>query len=135
MGNTELVSDYISRSSIRLGWIDALYFHESYADVVLESCEVIELCFRALLMRYGINDFDIHDVSSIIEENRASLKSLTDTEVVEISKISRHLRRDRELAFYGNEDLTPSEFYRKEDAELAKSQAIDVVRIIKKSFL
>ena len=40
MGNTELVSDDISRSSIRLGWIDALYFHESYADVVLESCEV-----------------------------------------------------------------------------------------------
>ncbi len=33
---------------------------------------------------------------------------------------SRMLRRDRELAFYGAEDLTPSGFYTREDATTAR---------------
>jgi hypothetical protein len=33
------------------------------------------------------------------------------------------LRRDRELAFYGAEDLTPSGFYTKEDAVSARDVA------------
>ena len=37
------------------------------------------------------------------------------------------LRRDRELAFYGAEDLTPSEFYRKTDAVAARDAARLVV--------
>jgi hypothetical protein len=43
--------------------------------------------------------------------------------VDQIAKISRKLRRDRELAFYGTEDLTPSEFYREEDAREALDDA------------
>ncbi len=33
------------------------------------------------------------------------------------------LQRDRELAFYGAEDLTPSGFYSREDAEEARAGA------------
>jgi hypothetical protein len=33
--------------------------------------------------------------------------------VVFLCDISRSLRRDRELAFYGAEDLTPSDFFMK----------------------
>ena len=40
---------------------------------------------------------------------------------------SRALRRDRELAFSGAEDLTPSEFYRREDADEARAAARFVV--------
>jgi len=36
---------------------------------------------------------------------------------------SRTLRRDRELAFYGAEDLTPSGFYTQEDAVSAREIA------------
>ena len=36
---------------------------------------------------------------------------------------SRTLRRDRELAFYGAEDLTPSGFYTQEDAAAAREIA------------
>ncbi len=35
----------------------------------------------------------------------------------------RSLRRDRELAFYGSEDLTPSDFYTREDAAAAPASA------------
>jgi len=43
---------------------------------------------------------------------------------------SRRLRRDRELAFYGAEDLTPSGFYSEADARAARSDAEDLVSII-----
>ena len=38
-------------------------------------------------------------------------------------RISKALRRDRELAFYGSEDLAPSEFYTEGDATTARNEA------------
>lgn len=132
MRNRELAQDYIRRAEIRLKALETLFQEKGFADVVRESQEVVELSLKALLRSRDIAIPRIHDVSSIIEENRGSFKDLTDDEIAELSKISRHLRRDRELAFYGNEDLTPSEFYRKEDAELAKKQAGAVVRLVRR---
>ena len=40
------------------------------------------------------------------------------------------MRRDSELAFYGSEDLTPSEFYNRDDAELALTDARYVVATV-----
>jgi hypothetical protein len=45
--------------------------------------------------------------------------------------VSRDLRRDRELAFYGAEDLTPSSFYGKADGVRARDGAALVVRLVK----
>ena len=45
----------------------------------------------------------------------------------ELIRISRSLRRDWELAFYGSEDLTPSQFYTEADAIQAADQARTVV--------
>jgi hypothetical protein len=44
--------------------------------------------------------------------------------------VSRRLRRDRELAFYGAEDLTPSGFYTEADARAARTDAEDLVELI-----
>ncbi|HKB79221.1 MAG TPA: hypothetical protein VKH35_05855 [Thermoanaerobaculia bacterium] len=44
---------------------------------------------------------------------------------------SRDLRRDRELAFYGAEDLTPSTFYSKKDATLARDGAARTVTLVR----
>jgi hypothetical protein len=41
----------------------------------------------------------------------------------ELVSASRNLRRDRELAFYGAADLTPSQFYTREDAVRARTAA------------
>jgi hypothetical protein len=46
-------------------------------------------------------------------------------------RVSRELRRDRELAFYGAEDLTPSGFYSKEDATKARDGARLTVRLVR----
>jgi HEPN domain-containing protein len=48
-----------------------------------------------------------------------------------MSEISRQLRRDRELAYYGSEDLTPSEFYKLKDAKEALASAKYVVESVR----
>ncbi|MCO5174947.1 MAG: hypothetical protein M9914_12245 [Trueperaceae bacterium] len=40
------------------------------------------------------------------------------------------MRRDLELAFYGAEDLTPSDFYAETDAERALTSATRVVDLV-----
>jgi hypothetical protein len=67
----------------------------------------------------------------VIEDNKSSFASLSDGDRDYLIMVSRSLRRDRELSFYGSEDLTPSEFYRKSDADLAKSQAAQVLAIVR----
>jgi len=44
---------------------------------------------------------------------------------------SRTLRRDRELAFYGAEDFTPSAFYKRDDAVVARDAARMVVKTVR----
>jgi hypothetical protein len=56
-------------------------------------------------------------------DNRERLPAGIHERLDELVRISRSLRRDRELAFYGSEDLTPSEFYKEEDAAAALAQA------------
>ena len=58
-----------------------------------------------------------------MEENVERLPVGLHEKVPELVRISRSLRRDRELAFYGSEDLTPSEFYHRDDAESALASA------------
>ena len=52
-------------------------------------------------------------------------------ELEALARISRHLRRDRELAFDGAEDLTPSGFYARDDAEEARTGARKVVDVVR----
>lgn len=135
MKNKTLAEDYIQRSEIRLKALETLFKEGGFADVVREAQEVVELSLKALLRIHNITTPRVHDVSAIIEENRQSMHSLDEKEIDLICEISRTLRRDRELSFYGTEDLTPSEFYQKKDAKIAKEQAGKVVTIVKKTLL
>lgn len=123
MRNKALALDYISRSKKRLFALEALYSHEAWADVVRESQEVVELSLKALLIHSNIAAPRVHDVSSVLEAERANLPKSALPHLDQFVEISRRLRRDRELAFYGSEDLTPSEFYKERDAKEAKAQA------------
>jgi len=54
-------------------------------------------------------------------------------DVEALAQISRNLRRDRELAFYGAEDLTPSTFYSEQDAKAAfegAERAVGAARLV-----
>jgi len=129
--NTELAGDYIQRASARLRALDVLFEAESWADVVRESQEIVELALKALLRSAGVDPPRIHDVSDVLEAEAHRLPEIIREELGTLTRISRNLRRDRELAFYGAEDLTPSGFYTQEDGEQARADARTTVEMVR----
>lgn len=123
MHNDSLCRDYLARARARLKALEVLLGERSWADVVRESQEIVELCLKALLRAARIEVPWIHDVSPVLEQNRDRFPAGIRPRLDELIRISRELRRDRELAFYGSEDLTPSEFYKEEDARAAREKA------------
>lgn len=131
MRNTDLARDYIRRAQVRLQALEVLFEAESWADVVRESQEIVELTLKALLRASGVDPPRIHDVSEVLRAERQRLPAALSKEVDTLAEISRRLRRDRELAFYGAEDLTPSGFYSRDDAEAARLDANKTVELVK----
>jgi HEPN domain-containing protein len=129
--NVGLAADHVRRAEIRLEALDVLFKHESWADVVRESQEVVELALKGLLRAHGVEPPRIHDVSEVLLAERRRLPEDLQGDLDELASISRNLRRDRELAFYGAEDLTPSGFYSKKDAEQARDGARRTVGSVK----
>lgn len=130
MKNMSLARDYIVRAQKRLKAVEVLLREESWSDVVRESQEVVELALKSLLRASSIEVPRIHDVSPVLEENKERLPKKIQDSLSKIVHISRQLRRDRELAFYGSEDLTPSLFYKKEDASEALKNAEWIVSTV-----
>lgn len=133
MKNQELAHDYITRAGHRLAAVELLLQRKSFADVVRESQEIVELCLKAVLRKSGIESPRVHDVSEILEQEKTSLIPALQPHLKKLTQISRNLRRDRELAFYGSEDLTPSRFYHQEEAEQALKDAHWVHEICSKT--
>jgi len=121
--NIGLAADHVRRAEIRLEALDVLFARESWADVVRESQEAVELALKGLLRAYGVEPPRIHDVSEVLFAEKGRFPDNLQEKLNDLASISRELRRDRELAFYGAEDLTPSGFYSRSDAERARDGA------------
>lgn len=131
MRNRDLAADHLRRAEARLRALDVLYESRSWADVVRESQEIVELTLKGLLRACGVEPPRIHDVADVLLAELDRLPAAMAPHVDRLAGISRALRRDRELAFYGAEDLTPSSFYREADAVLARDSAQDVVAVVR----
>ena len=130
MRNMELAADYVRRATVRLRAVDVLFDAGSWADVVRESQEIVELALKGLLRSVGVDPPRIHDVSDVLVSERDRLPPALAPELDTLTRASRQLRRDRELAFYGAEDLTPSGFYSREDGERARESARRTVELV-----
>lgn len=128
MRNRDLAADHLRRSEARLRALAVLMDARSWADVVRESQEVVELALKGLLRTHDVDPPRIHDVADVLIAERARLPIAND-DLDYLAGISRHLRRDRELAFYGTDDLTPSDFYREADAMAALEMATRAVKL------
>ncbi len=127
MKNRSLGEDYLLRAKLRCGAVDYLFKNKAYADTVRESQEIVELALKGLLRLSHIEVPRIHDVGEILLTQITALPEEVRPHVEHFADVSRRLRRDRELAFYGAEDLTPSEFYKRADAETARDAAVGIV--------
>lgn len=135
MKNPALAQDYVRRARSRLAALDALYRERAWADVVREAQEAVELALKGLLRHCRIEAPRLHDVSDVLRDAETALPASIARHLDRLSEISRRLRRDRELAFYGSEDLTPSEFYREQDAREAREDARWVVEVVAQEVL
>ncbi len=135
MRNSGLAADYVKRAEARLRAVDVLFDAGSWADVVGESQEVVELALKGLLRAAGVDPPRVHDVGDVLKAERSRMPSGLAGEVDQLAAASRTLRRDRELAFYGAEDLTPSDFFREDDANEARAAARLVVDRVRRHVL
>lgn len=126
MHNGELARDYIQRAQDWLEAIDFLYKGRSWANVVRQSQEAAELALKGLLRLHRIDPPHLHDVSETLREKRERFPDSVREHIERLAEISHELRRDRELSFYGAEDLVPSKFY----DERAARRAFDGARFV-----
>ncbi len=120
----------MEKAKIRIKALKFMHREGGYSDVVREAQECVELLLKGVLRFLGIEAPKIHDVSRILKDKRDLLPEILQTNLDEISRISRELRKDRELAFYGTEDWIPTEEYSREDSLEAIRKAERIFELV-----
>lgn len=131
MTNTQFAESYLKTAKQILGEASSLFKSEAWSLVVRRSQECVELCLKALLRRVGVEVPKIHDVGSLLRNHAARFPGLPIDRLV---SISRRLREEREISFYGDEmtDMPPESLYDRKDAEQALEDAKFVVSSVEK---
>ncbi|MCR4429535.1 MAG: HEPN domain-containing protein [Tepidanaerobacteraceae bacterium] len=125
---------YLEKARIRFKALGFYSENCSYSDVVREAQEMVELLLKAVLRAIGVEVPKIHDVGRILEKHKDSLPALLQQRLEDIKKISKRLRKERELSFYGADDFIPTEEYGPEDAKMAIEDAGFVLKTVEEAF-
>lgn len=132
MTNMSLAQSYLKKASDRLDILALLIRKGAYSDVVREAQEIVELALKGMLRAVGIEPPKIHDVGGLLREHKEKYAQEIGQEIDKIAVISKRLKRERELAFYGDIDFIPTEEYSEKDAQGAIEDANFVVEIAQK---
>lgn len=133
MTNDRLSQSYLEKARIRLKALKFLHDEKGFSDVVRESQECVELLLKAALRVLGIEIPKTHDVSHILRDKKEILPPPLQNNLDEIVEISRSLRKDRELSFYGTEDWIPTDEYSVADSQEAIRKAERIYNLVSKS--
>lgn len=123
----ELARSYFNRAEKRMVALRALLAAEAYPDVVREAQELVELALKGMLRWVGIDPPHWHDVGPILLEQIDRFPVALQREIPRLAEISLRLRRDREIAFYGDIDLLPERVFGRPAAEQAITDAEQVL--------
>ena len=129
MTNNTLAQSYLKKAQLRLKILPLLLDEAGYSDVVRESQETVELAMKGMLRHVGIEPPKWHDVSKLFLENKQILPDFIVSNLDKLTHISKYLRKERELAFYGEVDFIPTEEYDHDTAQQALEDARFVVRL------
>ncbi len=129
-----LAVNYLRRSRLCVRAGEALIAAGDQADAVRESQETVELAVKALLELAGLSYPRAHDVARLLRDPLIQGTILEAGWVGEIERVSKTLRRDRELSFYGDEDVLPLEYYERADADSALEQLLRVLALVSEGF-
>lgn len=134
MTSDRLAASYIAKAKLRIETLKFMHDRKGYSDVVREAQECVELLTKALCRILGIEAPKIHDVGRLLKQERARLKPPLKEHIDDIALISRRLRKERELAFYGTDDWIPTEEYTEQDSQDAIDDATKVFNWINKAY-
>ena len=134
MTNDRLSRAYLEKAAIRIKTLKFMHQEKGYSDVVREAQECVELLLKAALRNLGLEVPKTHDVSRTLKSREVMLPPLLRDNLEEIIEISRSLRKDRELSFYGTEDWIPTEEYGEKDSETAILKAEKIFQWVTESF-
>lgn len=132
MTNVSLAQSYLKKASDRLDILDLLLRKGAYSDVVREAQEIVELAMKGMLRAAGIEPPKFHDVGGLLLEHREKYPHSIFPDIEKMARISKRLRKERELAFYGDIDFIPTEEYAMEDGKEALEDANFVVHVAQK---
>ena len=123
MTATSLAQSYLLKALVRLAILELFLAKEAFSDFVREAQEAVELMLKAILRQVGVEPPKWHDVGALLVANEARLPAHLRSHVQRLAAISSWLRKERELAFYGDADFLPTEEYTVEQAAQALSDA------------
>ena len=129
MTSEDLARSYLVKARARLKALAVLRDEGDHSDVVREAQELVELALKAMLRAGGVEPPKFHDVGNLLLEHRARFTRDVADRLDRAAAISRRLRRDRELAFYGDIDFVPTEQYSAADARRAYDDAAWVLAL------
>lgn len=110
--------------------IDA-YEDERWSFVVRLSQECVELTLKAILRYFCIEPPKWHDVGAVFEQNQQKFTLPIREKLNDIVKISKELRKDRELSMYGDEKrgISSIDLYKEPEATKAKKWAEEIWKL------
>ena len=129
MTNIDLATSYMIKAQKRLKILDVLFKEKDYSDVIREAQEIVELSLKAILRYVGIDVPKIHDVGDLLLEFKPRFSPQTQRYLRRMAQISGYLRKERELAFYGDVDFIPTQKYTSPEARKAMRDAFFVVKV------
>ncbi len=135
MTTDDLAKNYLNRSVSRIKMLKFLLEEEAYPDTIRESQETVELLLKAVLRSIGIDPPKVHDVSKTLIEAKELFSPDFQNHLDRIQSISRYLRKERELSFYGEIDFIPSENYGEEEAKRAVLDTEFIYNLVKKEIV
>lgn len=129
MTNESLARSYLVKAEKRLKALATLRDEDAHSDVVREAQELVELALKGMLRAVGVEPPKFHDVGGLLVEHGAKFVPAVRERLPRAAEISRRLRRERELALYGDIDFIPTEQYSALDAQRAYDEAAWVLAL------
>ncbi|MBW1697379.1 MAG: HEPN domain-containing protein [Deltaproteobacteria bacterium] len=129
MTNQTLAQAYLKKSMDRLDILDLLHGKGAYSDVVREAQEIVELALKGMLRSVGVEPPKYHDVGRLLLSHKDRFDKSIAEKLKKAADISKWLRKERELSFYGDIDFIPTEEYSIEDSRRAREDAKWVVAL------
>ncbi len=129
MNNLEAARLSLERATVILE--EALHLKDrgQWSLVVRRCQEAVELSLKAALMWAGLDVPRVHDVGPPLRQHSGRYPPDFQAVIGKLASISRALRAEREISFYGDEQsgIPPEMLYTNEDAEEALDRATTVI--------